>query len=259
MSSIGTGPPPPPPPPQYDLSVTTFSPDGRVFQTEYAAKAVENSGTAVAIRCKDGVVMGVEKLVISKMLVEGSNRRIHAADRHVGLALAGLVADGRQIVNRARAEANNYKSFYGDPIPLKVLCERVAGYVHLSTLYWWMRPFGSSVILGGVDKDGPQLYMIEPTGVSYRYFGTAIGKGRQAAKTEIEKLKLSEMTCREGVLAVAKIIYGIHDEAKDKAFELEMSWICSDSKNEHQRVPADLLAEAEAAAKASQEEDMEAD
>jgi hypothetical protein len=67
------------------------------------------------------------------------------------------------------------------------------------------RPFGSATILGGYDRDGPQLYMIEPSGVAYRYFGAAIGKGRQAAKTAIEKLKLSEMTCREGIIAVAKM------------------------------------------------------
>ncbi|CAA0837389.1 Proteasome subunit alpha type-3 [Striga hermonthica] len=108
MSSIGTG---------YDLSVTTFSPDGRVFQIEYAAKAVDNSGTVVGIRCKDGVVMGVEKLIASKMMLPGSNRRIHSVHRHSGMAVAGLAADGRQIVARAKSEATNYESVYGEPIP----------------------------------------------------------------------------------------------------------------------------------------------
>eukprot|EP00898_Chlorokybus_atmophyticus_P004714 jgi/Chlat1/5243/Chrsp33S05087 len=247
MSSIGTG---------YDLSATTFSPDGRVFQVEYATKAVDNSGTAIGIRCKDGIVLGVEKLIVSKMLVPGSNRRIHTLDRHAGMALAGLVADGRQIVNRARQEAAQYKSFYGSPIPAKILSARLASYVHLFTLYWSVRPFGSSAIVGCYDKEGPQLYMIEPSGVVFRYFGTAIGKGRQAAKTEIERLKLEEMTCREGVMAVAKIIYSAHDEAKDKAFELELSWICDESGREHKRVPAELAAEAERLAKASMEDDM---
>eukprot|EP00245_Coleochaete_scutata_P006912 TRINITY_DN21739_c0_g1_i1.p1 TRINITY_DN21739_c0_g1~~TRINITY_DN21739_c0_g1_i1.p1 ORF type:complete len:251 (+),score=44.14 TRINITY_DN21739_c0_g1_i1:107-859(+) len=250
MSSIGTG---------YDLSVTTFSPDGRVFQTEYASKAVDNSGTAVGIRCKDGVVLGVEKLIISKMLVQGSNRRIYTVDRHTGMAIAGLAPDGRQIVNRARGEASEYKSFYGDPIPGKMLCDWIANFIHLQTLYWWTRPFGSSILLASYDSEGPELYMVEPNGVAFRYFGSALGKGRQAAKTEIEKLKLSEMTCREGVFAVAKIIHSVHDEAKDKAFELEMSWVCDESKRQFERVPADLVAEAEAAAKAALEEDMEAD
>lgn len=149
-------------------------------------------------------------------------------------------------------------STYGEPIPVKELAERVASYVHLCTLYWWLRPFGSGVILGGYDRDGPQLYMVEPSGVSYRYFGAAIGKGRQAAKTEIEKLKLSELTCRQGVIEVAKIIYGVHDEAKDKTFELEMSWVCDESNRQHQKVPEALLEEAKAAAKAALEE-MDAD
>ncbi|PPS09974.1 hypothetical protein GOBAR_AA10677 [Gossypium barbadense] len=223
MSSIGTG---------YDLSVTTFSPDGRVFQIEYAAKAVDNSGTVVGIKCKDGIVMGVEKLIASKMMLPGSNRRIHSVHRHSGMAVAGLAADE--------------------------LAERVASYVHLCTLYWWLRPFGCGIILGGYDRDGPQLYMVEPSGISYRYFGAAIGKGKQAAKTEIEKLNLSEMTCREGVIEVAKIIYKVHDEAKDKAFELEMSWVCDESKQQHQKVPDDLLEEAKVAARTALEE-MDAD
>ncbi|KAG6481105.1 hypothetical protein ZIOFF_057697 [Zingiber officinale] len=270
MSSIGTG---------YDLSVTTFSPDGRVFQIEYAAKAVDNSGfaplpslsppfsrfsldpvlgTVIGIKCKDGIVMGVEKLISSKMMLAGSNRRIHAVHRHSGMAVAGLAADGRQIVARAKSEAASYERVYGEPIPVKELADRVASYVHLCTLYWWLRPFGCGIILGGYDREGPQLYMIEPSGISYRYFGAAIGKGRQAAKTEIEKLKLSEMTCREGVIEVAKIIFGVHDEAKDKAFELEMSWVCDESNRQHQKVPDELLEQAKAAAKAALEE-MDAD
>ncbi|WVZ68464.1 hypothetical protein U9M48_017399 [Paspalum notatum var. saurae] len=249
MSSIGTG---------YDLSVTTFSPDGRVFQVEYATKAVDNSGTVVGIKCKDGIVLGVEKLVTSKMMLEGSNRRIHSVHRHSGLAVAGLAADGRQIVSRAKSEAASYEKVYGEPISVKELADRVASYVHLCTLYWWLRPFGCGVILGGYDRDGPQLYMIEPSGVSYKYFGAALGKGRQAAKTEIEKLKLSELTCREGIVEVAKIIYGVHDEAKDKAFELELSWICDESDRQHQKVPNNLLEQAKAAAQAALEE-MDAD
>ncbi|XP_039012896.1 proteasome subunit alpha type-3-like [Hibiscus syriacus] len=150
MSSIGTG---------YDLSVTTFSPDGRVFQIEYAAKAVDKSGTVIGIKCKDGIVMGVEKLIASKMMLPCSNRRIHSVHRHSGMAVAGLAADGRQIVARAKSEATNYQSVYGEPIPVKELAERVASYVHLCTLYWWLRPFGCGKILGGYDRDGPQLYI----------------------------------------------------------------------------------------------------
>ena len=93
MSSIGTG---------YDQSTTTFSPDGRIFQVEYASKAVDNSSTAIGIRCKDGVAMAVEKPKLSKMLVEGSNRRVMTVDRHSGMCVSGLMADARQVLD-ARA------------------------------------------------------------------------------------------------------------------------------------------------------------
>jgi len=251
MSSIGTG---------YDLSATTYSPDGRVFQVEYADKAVENSGTAIGLRVKDGVVLAVEKLVLSKMLEPGTNRRIHTVDKHVGLAVAGLVADGRQLVKRGQAEAHNYRSFYGDSIPAKVLSERLASFVQVYTLYGSVRPFGCSVLLASVDKRGPQLYMTDPSGTSWGYFGCAVGKGSRAAKTEIEKLNLVEMTAREAVKHAARLIYMVHDDVKDKAFELELSWVCAESNNNHEFVPKDLQDEAEKLAKAAlDEESMEDD
>ncbi|EOD22067.1 hypothetical protein EMIHUDRAFT_55830, partial [Emiliania huxleyi CCMP1516] len=156
MSSIGTG---------YDQSTTTFSPDGRVFQIEYAAKAVENSGTAIGIRCKDGVVLGVEKQKLSKMMLPGSNRRIYTVDKCTGIAVSGMMADARQarwprataaalfrhllaaIVNAARAESANHTAVYGGQIPgaWNMLSDKIAALLHMYTLYWYVRPFGSSV------------------------------------------------------------------------------------------------------------------
>ena len=122
----------------------------------------------------------------------------------------------KQIVNRARAEAANYKRFYGSLIPAKILSDRVASYTHLFSLYWALRPFGAAILLACYDLDGPALYMIEPSGSAFKYHGTALGKGRQTAKTELEKLKLSDMTCREAVMEIARIIYSVHDEVKEK-------------------------------------------
>ena len=124
---------------QYDLSASQFSPDGRVFQVEYAQKAVENSGyvdrdlsptactdcyysnsTVVALKGKDGVVLAVEKIVTSKLYEPGTNKRIFPIDRHISAAVAGLLADSRTIVERAREEASEYRVQYGMPIPLNV-------------------------------------------------------------------------------------------------------------------------------------------
>ena len=94
---------------------------------------------------------------------------------------------------------------------------------------------------------------VDPSGVSYRYFATAIGKGKNGAKSQLEKLDLSTLTCREAVIEAAKVIYTQHDPAKDKPIELELSWACDESNKCHQLVPAALHAEAEAAAKAHRE------
>ncbi|KAF7352942.1 Proteasome subunit alpha type [Mycena venus] len=230
MTSIGTG---------YDLSASTYSPDGRIFQVEYANKAVENSGTAIGLKVKDGVVLAVEKLVHSKLLVPGANRRIQTVDRHIGLATAGLPADGRTVANRARDEAAGYRDFYRSPPTLKTIADRIGHFVQMYTLYSSVRPFGISTILGAVDKDGPAL----------GYHGAAVGKGRQLAKTELEKLKLSELTAREAVIEAARIIYLVHEDAKEKEFELEMSWIGPETNGLHVAVPKDLFDEAEAKAK----------
>lgn len=250
MSSIGTG---------YDLSASQFSPDGRVFQVEYAQKAVENSGTAVAIRGKDGVVLAVEKLVTSKLYEKGANKRIFHIDTHIGMAVAGLLADARQVVEIARDEAATYRANYGASIPLQNLADRVAMYVHAYTLYSSVRPFGTSIALTSYEKETPQLYIIDPSGVSHGYRGAAIGKAKQNAKTEIEKLKMQDMSARDLVKEAAKLIYSVHDEVKDKAFELELSWVGAETGGRHQLVPEALHAEAEKYAKDAMEESDDSD
>lgn len=237
MASIGTG---------YDLSSTTFSPDGRVFQIEYAAKAVEYSGTCVGMRCTDGVVVAVEKAIPSKMLVAGTLRRSHIIDKHATITVCGLISDGRVIVNHARRECEQYRDFYSRPIPGRVLADRLAHFVHLYTLHWHVRPFGCAVLLAVNTDKQPQLYMIEPSGISYRYYACAYGKAKQAARTELEKLTLNDkegnakFTCEQAVLELARVLINVHDEMKDKDYEMEMIWV-NDSVGKAQLVPKDIV------------------
>jgi len=261
MASSGSG---------YDLSSSTFSPDGRIFQIEYAAKAVENAGTALGLRCRDGVVLAVEKPLQNKMLVaKTTGRRIHTVDDHAGVAITGFVSDGRQIVNRAREEASSYEQTYGTKIPPLTLAARISTYVHYFTLHGALRPFGCSTLVAAYDPATKRhsLHMVEPSGVSYEYFGAAAGRGRQPARTEMEKLAINPktaggdaggeerlITAAEAVRQLAKIVYGLHDEAKDKPFELEMSWLTEGTGWRHAGVPRDVIAEATAWAKKEIEE-----
>jgi 20S proteasome subunit alpha 7 len=252
MSSTGSG---------YDYSPTIYSPDGRIFQVEYAGKAVEKGGTVIGLKCADGVILAVEKLQISKMMIQSSNRRIYSADRHVGIALSGYNTDSRYIAKHAAAECRNYKSTYDAPIPSKVYNDRMSLFVHSHTCYWWLRPFGVSMISAVYDEEEEEafLHMTDNKGISYRYFGCATGKGKRSATTEIEKLDLPNMTCREGLQAAAKILETVHDDVKEKPFTFECSWICAESGWQHQLVPEDLAAAARAAAVAQIEAEDEDD
>lgn len=220
--------------------------DGRIFQVEYAVKAVENGGTAIGIKCQDGVVLAIEKIITSKLLKPGANKRIQTVDKHVGVAYSGLVPDGRHIVNRGRDEAASWRSIYKVPIPVPSLANRLGSYVQAYTLYSSVRPFGITTLVGGVDDDGPHLYMIEPSGASWGYKGAATGKGRQVAKSELEKLDPATLTARDAVKQAARIIYLAHEDSKDKDFELEISWVStSETGGKHDFVPQALLEEAQ--------------
>lgn len=236
MTSIGTG---------YDLSNSVFSPDGRNFQVEYAMKAVENGGTSIGLKCKDGIVLAVEKITNSKLLVPGKNKRIQTIDRHIGVAYSGLLPDGRHFVNRGRDEAQSFKSIFKNRISVPHLMDRLGIYVQNYTCYNSVRPFGIVGIVGGVDDNGPHLYMIEPSGTCWGYTGAATGKGRQIAKSELEKLDFETLTVREAVKVAAKIIRQAHEDNKDKDYELEISWCSVEETNGlHEFVPEDLLKEA---------------
>lgn len=247
MSSIGTG---------YDLSASQFSPDGQVFQIDYASKAVEKSGTVIGVRGKDGVVLAVETIVTSPLYEDDAGNRIFTIDKNIGLALAGLLADGRYIVDIARQEAANYRQQFDRTIPLKLLNERISAYIHAYTLYSAVRPFGVTVILSAWDEDqGAQLYKIEPSGHSYGYFGCASGKAKQQAKTEMEKFKFVDMNTEDLVQNAGKIIYQVHDELKDKNFRFEMSLVSRETNGVHRLNPAPWHAMAIEAGQASKRED----
>ncbi|KAH8070732.1 hypothetical protein JL720_11739 [Aureococcus anophagefferens] len=205
-------------------------------RVEYATKAVENAGTVVGMKCKDGVVLGVEKVML------------RASPR--------TAARSSQ-----REECDNYEEVYGIPIRPAVLAQRLSEYVHYFTIHGALRPFGTSTMIAAYDEreKAHQLYVLEPTGVCLRYFGAALGKGRQSAKSEIEKLDLTTLTCRDALKEIAKMIYTCYDESKDKPFILEMAWLCEETKFEYQLVPQDLIDAAETWAKKELEEDDDDD
>lgn len=232
MSGVGSG---------HDQSTDVFSADGRVFQVEYACKAVDNSSTALGVCCKDGVVVAVEKILGSRMLESKSNNRILAVDRQAGLCVCGLLPDGKALALRAREEASSNREVYSAPITGAALASRMGEYMHLHTIYYWLRPFGCSAIIASYADDGPQLFAVDPSGTVAGYHGIALGKGKTVAKTEVEKLDFANITCREAVTKLVGILHDVHDKSKDKLYDIEVAWVCDESNRVFKHVPAELI------------------
>ena len=127
------------------------------------------------------------------------------------------------------------------------------------TCYNSVRPFGVLSIVGGMDENGPHLYMVEPSGTYWGYTGAATGRGRQTAKSELEKLDFEQLTAREAVKHAARIIHQAHEDNKDKDYELEISWCTVETGGKHEFVPEDLLEEATKLAQEEEEEEEEDD
>src|SRR5688500_12085366 len=187
----------------YDRAITVFSPDGRLFQVEYAREAVKRGTTAVGVRCKGGVVLLVDKRVSSKLVVPSSIEKIFAIDAHVGCATSGLVADARALVDRARVEAQLNRVTYDEAIPVDVLVKKICDYKQSYTQYGGGRPFGTALLVAGVDGSGPHLYETDPSGALIEYKASAVGSGRPQA------LELLEKEYKEGMTSDAAIQLGL--------------------------------------------------
>ncbi|KAG9395547.1 Proteasome subunit alpha/beta [Carpediemonas membranifera] len=223
MAALGVG---------YDLAATTFSTDGRLFQVEYAGKAADNSGLVCALRVENGIVFAAEKLMHSDLLVPSWGKRIFTINDKIAIAISGLLPDARQLVTRARDEAANYKSQYGRVIPVSVLGDRLSLFMQMYTMYAAARPFGCSILLGGVTDGKPELFLIEPSGLKRGCYGMAVGKGKskQEARNKVETLvdTLPTMDIQRGVIESAKIVLCLHDEDEDRHMELEVSALAAD-------------------------------
>lgn len=232
----------------YDLSVSTFSPDGRLYQIEYVYKAINNNNTALCVECKDGIITCCVNSSLEKdnMVKKNSYNRISHINNNIIITYTGLDGDCRNIVSRARSEANNYLYNFHTNIPLHILANRISLYIHMHTLYWHMRPFASSIIVASFDpQEGGELYCIEPNGACYKYIGVVIGKNKEMIKTELEKKNFKNTTVREAIIDIFKIILTREENVnKEKLLNyINFSWICEESHFEFEHINHDILKE----------------
>ena len=178
----------------YDRAITVFSPDGRLFQVEYARVAVGRGTTTAGLKFKDGVVLMADKKIGSKLVESNSIEKIFAIDEHIGCATSGLVADARVLVDYARIVAQINKVTYEEKIGVDTLVKKICDYKQNYTQYGGVRPFGTALLVGGVDARGTHLFETDPSGALVSYKAGSIGSGRAAVMEMFEEKFKDAMT-----------------------------------------------------------------
>ena len=165
----------------YDRAITVFSPDGRLFQVEYAREAVKRGTTTVGLKYKDGVILIIDKRITSPLIVPSSIEKIFKIDEFIGCATSGLVADARVLVDRARIESQINKITYNEPIELTALVKEVSDRKQRFTQLGGIRPYGVSFLFAGMDGS-THLYETDPSGALREWKAHAMGRGAKEAK-----------------------------------------------------------------------------
>ncbi|CAI8041243.1 Proteasome subunit alpha type-5, partial [Geodia barretti] len=221
---------------EYDRGVNTFSPEGRIFQVEYAIEAIKLGSTAVGIRTAEGVLLAVEKRVTSSLMEPSSIEKILEIDSHIGCAMSGLIADSRTMVDRARVEAQSHWFMYNEPMSVESVTQSVS---NLAMAFGkerrnkeekaMSRPFGTALLIGGIDEDGPHLFHLDPSGTYTEYEAKAIGAGSEGAQTSLKEVFYKGITTKEAEEKLLTILKEVMEE-KLTATNIEMASVLEGGK-----------------------------
>jgi len=211
----------------YDSAITVFSPDGRLFQVEYAREAVKRGTTAIGVKATDGAVLLVDKRITTKLLETESVEKIFQIDEHIGAATSGLVADARILIDRARVEAQTNRVTYDEPIGLEDISKKICDFKYTYTQSGGVRPFGTSLLIAGVDDSKAHLFETDPSGALLEYKATAIGSGRSEAMEFFEKKYTDDILLEDAIIlgleALLSISEGIFNASTIEIGKIEIS------------------------------------
>ena len=213
----------------YDRAITVFSPDGRLFQVEYALETVNRGATIIGITCSEGVVLGAEEKLESSLQDPNFTWKIFEVDEHIGAAVVGLGSDARVLIDQARIYAQSNRLLYDEPIDIEIIAKRIGDIKQLYTQHAGVRPFGVSILFGGIDKTGCKLFMTDPSG-SYRSFkAVALGIGRETAEKILKEEYREDLTLEEAIkLAVKCLVKAL--EARGEKPRLRIGVIPAETK-----------------------------
>lgn len=154
---------------QYDFDSTIFSPEGRLFQVEYAREAIKKGSTTIALKYKEGVIILSYKDIFSNLVEVSSIDKINLIDKNYLCAYIGLSADARHLIEYSQEIAAKYKIWYDEQIDLKNLVEELCSYMHLFTTFGGVRPFGLVLFIAGIDSSGIHIFATDPSGSFLEY------------------------------------------------------------------------------------------
>lgn len=184
----------------YDRSITMFSPDGRLLQVEYAKKTVKQGSTALGIACKDGIVLVVDKRVTSKLMVPEAIEKMFKIDDHIAATAAGIISDARVLVDRTQLKAQQHSVTYDSKIDILSIVKDICDLKQICTQSAGLRPFGVSMLVGGVEEDGEiKLFLTEPYGLYFQYRAAVIGEGEAELDPLLQRKYKPNMSVDDGL------------------------------------------------------------
>lgn len=215
---------------RYDQSTTTFSPEGRLHQVEYAIEAINNAGTCVGLQCVDGLVLAAEKRVVSKLLAPSkTSEKTYVLDNHAVCLVAGLTADATILIQRARVASQRYLYTYQEPMPIEQLVRDVCDYKQAYTQFGGLRPFGVAFLFAGWDKNhGYQLYQSDPSGNYSGWKATVIGQNNQAGKSLLKTDFSETATVETNIKLAVRILIKTMDSTTPSPERVELSVLSQD-------------------------------
>jgi proteasome alpha subunit len=197
---------------QYDRALTVFSPEGRLYQVEYALEAVRRGTLIVGIKTKTDVCLAAQIKLASPLMEAESIDKLFKIDDHIGCAISGLHADSRILINYSRVQSQSYRLTYDEPVKLRMLVKTIADIKQMYTQHGGIRPFGCSLFFIAVDSDGPQIFTTSPSGIYRSFKAYALGAGEANAREFIEKEYDPAMSLKEIQLLAMRAIKESIDE-----------------------------------------------
>jgi len=210
---------------RYDQSTTTFSPEGRLHQVEYAIEAINNAGTCVGLQSSEGIVLAAERRTVSKLLAPSkTSEKTYVLDDHVSCLVAGLTADANILIQECRLASQRYLYKYQEPMPVEQIVKSVCNYKQAYTQFGGLRPFGVAFVFAGWDSNyGFQLYQSDPSGNYSGWKATVIGQNNQAGKSILKTDYKENGTIENNLKLSVKVLLKTLDSAAPTPERIELS------------------------------------